>query len=223
MNQRCLISLMAEWPQAGANLRSTIPGPVGAVEILVERPKSGGHGMMLICHPHPQFGGTLDNKVVYSLARSALAVGLTAVRFNFRGVGQSEGSYDQGHGEKADAEAVLAYAREHNQGPLLLAGFSFGSSIALRLSQEVQAAGLVCIAPPLSYFDGESPPSPHCPWLLVHGDQDDVVDCEDTLGRLSEWPRQPDIRIIQGAGHFFHGQLTDLRQQVEPFLSARAC
>lgn len=212
---------MAEWPQPKGSLRTSIEGPAGALEILVERPENSA-GLMLICHPHPRFGGTLDNKVVYSLARSALATGLTAVRFNFRGVGKSEGVYDEGRGELEDAETVLAYARAQQTGALLLSGFSFGSAVALRLAQRVAADGMISIAPPLSYFDGEAPPLPDCPWLVVHGDEDDVVAWQDTLARIETWSARPQIEIIQGAGHFFHGQLTDLRQRVEPFLRARA-
>lgn len=213
---------MADWPNPGAALRTTIDGQAGALEILVECPKGESLGLMLICHPHPQFGGTMDNKVVYSLARSALAVGLTAVRFNFRGIGKSQGAYDDGRGELEDADTVLAHARTQQGGSLLLSGFSFGSAIALRLAQRVRVDGMVSIAPPLRYFDGEPPPVPDCPWLVVHGDEDDVVDCQETLQCLRSWPAEPRIEIVQGAGHFFHGQLTDLRQRVEPFLSARA-
>lgn len=209
---------MDNWPEAGKQLRTLIPGPAGNLEILVEQPKQTSRGLMLICHPHPQFGGTMDNKVVYSLARSALGNDMTAVRFNFRGVGKSEGHHDEGVGELEDAASVLAMAREYSPGKLVLGGFSFGSAIALRLSERVIPDAILSIAPPMRYFSQDSVPRPACPWLIVHGDEDDVVECDETLDSLRDWSLQPKIEIIHGAGHFFHGQLTELRQKVDVFL-----
>lgn len=210
---------MAEWPEPGASTVASIDGPSGKLECKAEVPGETSRGLMLICHPHPQFGGTMDNKVVYSLARSAIATGFTALRFNFRGVGQSDGSFADGIGELADAAAVLSWGRQHQTGSIVLAGFSFGAAIALRLAQQVDTDRIVSIAPPLRYFDNETLPQPQCPWLVVHGDEDDVVDCDETLSRLQTLSAKPQIEVMPGAGHFFHGRLTELRQIVESFLA----
>ncbi len=122
---------MADWPGEDSSVRTAWQGPEGNVECLIERPNGRSKGIMLICHPHPQFGGTMDNKVVYSLSRSGLANGWTTVRFNFRGVGKSEGSYGEGIGELEDAEFVLNKALSHQPGLVMLAGFSFGTAVVL--------------------------------------------------------------------------------------------
>lgn len=209
---------MADWPKPGQSARLMLDGPAGGIECRVEMPTEPARGVAVICHPHPQFGGTMDNKVVYTLSRAALAGRWVAVRFNFRGVGTSKGGFADGIGELEDARAVAEWACQQQAGPLALAGFSFGAAIALRLSVQMETDRLVTIAPPLRYFEKETLPVPECPWLVVHGDQDDVVDCSQTLAQLEGISRQPQVQVMEGAGHFFHGRLTELRELVDPFL-----
>ncbi len=216
---------MAEWPEPGGQRGLMLEGPAGMLEVLAETPQSDARGLLLVCHPHPRFGGTMNNKVVHTLARAGLSADWAVLRFNFRGVGRSEGSFADGKGELADAAAVLDWGRQRAPGALALAGFSFGAAIALLLSEQVSPDRLVTIAPPLRYFSElewgrETLPQPDCPWLVVHGDEDDVVDCQDTLQRLQESEKQPQVEVMAGAGHFFHGRLTELRQIVEPFLAS---
>lgn len=210
---------MVNWPDIGELNRTCFPGPAGQVECLIEMPDESPKGIMLICHPHPQFGGTMDNKVVYSLARSGVSAGWTSLRFNYRGVGKSAGAYDDGVGELEDAVSVLLTALSYQPGRIILAGFSFGAALALRLSGRINAERVISVAPPLGYFENETLPEPECPWLVIHGDQDEVVSCADTLSRLEALQRKPEIQILEGAGHFFHGRLTDLRNIVDTFLA----
>ena len=210
--------------QAGQSTRLTLKGPAGDLEAWLETPAEFAQpdGMALICHPHPQFGGSMTNKVVHSLARSALGTGLAAVRFNFRGVGGSEGEYADGLGETEDALAVLAWMRaQQPEAQIVLAGFSFGAAVALRVSAQQPAAQLVTIAPPLKYFEGTSIPVPLSPWLVVHGDADDVVDCAETQASFEAAGLTPEHHVLAEAGHFFHGRLHDLRDIVTPCLKQR--
>lgn len=212
---------MIEWPGPDEETRGTVEGPAGALEVVVETPAADAYAAAVICHPHPRYGGTLDNKVVFTLARAARNAGLAAVRFNFRGVGASAGVYDEGRGELDDCRAVLDWAAAHAsvEGPVL-AGFSFGAAIALRAAAEVPARGLATIALPVDYFD--ELPRPTCPWLAVHGDADDVADCGTAKRRLEALDSPPEIEILAGAGHFFHGRLSDLRAAVTPRFTAWA-
>lgn len=204
---------MLEWPDAGGEDRGLIDGPAGTLEVDVSLPEHGPRGAAVICHPHPQYGGSLDNKVVFTLARAARESGLAAVRFNFRGVGKSEGAYDEGAGELDDARAVIEWAGAAARG-LVLAGFSFGAAIALRAAGGRDVRGLATVALPVRYFD--ELPRPDCPWLAVHGDADDVADCAEAVRRLEALTPAPEIEVLAGAGHFFHGRLSDLREAVAP-------
>lgn len=199
----------------------TLQGPTGKLQAQLETPAEYAQplGIALVCHPHPQFGGTMTNKVVHVLSRSALGAGLAALRFNYRGVGDSEGTYDEGIGETEDALSLFAWLRQQQPtAAMVVAGFSFGAAVALRVAARESVVQLVTIAPPLNYFDNETIPVPDCPWLVVHGDADEVVDCAQTRERLDEARLEPDYHVIHGAGHFFHGRLPDLRDTVEPTL-----
>ncbi len=159
----------------------------------------------------------MDNKVVYTLARSFLNLGCVAIRFNFRGVGDSEGSYAEGVGETEDALAVAAWARR--QWPelrLYLGGFSFGALVALRVTPQLPADGLVTVAPPVAGIAGGID-QPRCPWLVVQGDKDEVVDADEVVAWLNSLEPGPDLRIMSGAEHFFHGRLSELRNHVVEF------
>lgn len=201
---------------------SPVAGPVGTLDVWVEVPESTPVGVAVICHPHPLHGGSMDNKVLWSLAGAAQECGQVAVRFNFRGVGGSEGRYDEGVGETEDARAVLAWAQQRwPRLPVVLMGFSFGAAVALRLAADVPVQALVTVAPPLSYFDEAAMPQPDCPWLLLHGDADEVVPWADTQQRLDRIAAAPDVQCFPGVGHFFHGQLPGLRNCVARWLQGR--
>jgi uncharacterized protein len=192
--------------------RKTITGPAGAIECAIDEPNSLPRGVAVVCHPHPQFGGTLDNKVVQTLARAFVQLGYTSVRFNFRGVAASAGAWDEGRGEIDDALAVLDAHRSSDQ-VLILAGFSFGgyvaSQAAARLPTHQAAQRLVLVGPAVQNFTVASVPADT---LVVHGEVDDVV----PLSAVFDWarPQNLPITVLPGAGHFFHGQLAVLKQIV---------
>lgn len=205
------------WPHPGSSERLAIEGPAGALELLVSAPAHAvePQGVGIVCHPHPMHGGTLDNKVAYMLARSCNEAGLTAVRFNFRGVGASAGAFDEGRGESEDLLAVVQWCREQwPDARLVLLGFSFGAYVALHNIAEVKPVQLVTVAPPLRYFAEGEVPVPPCPWLVIQGDADDVVDSQEVRERLQGLDPAPQVRVLAGVGHFFHGHLTDLREIV---------
>ncbi len=206
--------------EPGASHKGLIQGPAGALEYRLEMPAGAPRALAVICHPHPLYQGTMDNKVVYTLSRAALAVGGVALRFQFRGVGGSEGPHDHGRGETQDTAWFLQRLQEAwPELPSVLLGFSFGSYMALQVAAEQQVAGLVAIAPPLAYAGAAVSPEPLCPWLVVHGDADDVVPYAETMDRIAKMSRTPELVTVSGVGHFFHGRLGELRDAVEPWLS----
>lgn len=190
-------------------VRTTIAGPAGAIECAIDAPAGAVHGVAVVCHPHPQHGGTMDNKVAQTLARAFVQTGHRSVRFNFRGVGASQGAWDEGRGEVEDALAVIAAHRDPAL-PLLLAGFSFGGFVAAeaarRLPEGGQAQRLVLVAP--STQRQQVPPVP-ADTVVVHGEADEVVPLSATF----DWARPQALPVIvfPGVGHFFHGQLGPLR------------
>ncbi len=183
--------------------RFFIDGPAGRLEAAVTPSDQAPRGIALVAHPHPLFGGTMDNKVVQTLAKTFARLGLTAFRVNFRGAGESAGEFDEGIGETADMLALAAHARrEAGDLPVLLAGFSFGAFVQTRVRRELDAARLVLVAPAVKRFDvGAVPPDT----LVVHGEQDEVVPLADAL----DWARPQGLPlvVVPGVGHFFHGQL----------------
>ena len=200
-----------------------IAGPAGAIEARVEDPLPAGatrRVVGVVCHPHPLFGGTMQNKVVHTVARAMQEAGAATVRFNFRGVGASEGEHDRGVGELADALAVTEWTRRHfDCDALWLGGFSFGAATALQAaSRGARPAKLVTIAPPVGRIITEPVPRPDCPWLIVQGDQDELID----IAAVRTWARsfapEPELTVIAGAEHFFHGKLGELRSGVLAFL-----
>ncbi|MCH7820611.1 MAG: alpha/beta hydrolase [Proteobacteria bacterium] len=197
-----------------------IEGPAGRLESTVESPADSlPVGVVVVCHPHPQHGGTMHNKVVHTLARSFVRMGFAALRFNFRGTEASEGCYDNGNGELDDALAAIEWmcAKYSNQ-PLWLAGFSFGAAIAVRAAIAVQVTGLVSVAPAVDRFGKGLAGQPRCPWLVIQGDKDEVVDVDLTVEWLDSLEPGPELLIMSGAGHFFHGKLVDLRSSVTEFV-----
>jgi len=197
-----------------------IDGPAGDLEALLESPVDAGPaGCAVVCHPHPVHGGTMTNKVTHTLARSFVGVGFTALRFNFRGVGRSDGVFDEGVGEVDDVLSAITWMRNTAPGlPLWLAGFSFGAAMAIRAAVKAGPDGLISIAPAVSRFAVDFERQPDCPWLILQGDEDELVDIEDTLAWVNELDPGPEIEVFPGTEHFFHGRLVQLREAVEAFV-----
>jgi uncharacterized protein len=198
-----------------------IDGPTGRLEAILERPPEGEVlGSVVVCHPHPQHGGTMHNKVAHTLARAFLNLGFAALRFNFRGTEHSEGTYDNGDGEMDDAVAAMDWVRAHESAePLWLAGFSFGAAIAVKVAAMHDVDGLVSVAPAISRFATGLDTQPACPWLIVQGDQDELVDIEETVAWVDGLEPGPELLIIPEGEHFFHGRLVELREAVSEFVS----
>ena len=203
--------------------RRAVPGPAGSIECAIDRPATTPRGLALVCHPHPQFGGTMDNKVVQTLARACAQSGYLSVRFNFRGIGASEGTWDEGRGEIDDAAAVLSAHRAPGaEGqPVVLAGFSFGAYVTSQLARrlvtegpEHAAARIVLIGPAVVNFEVAAVPTGT---LVIHGEADEVV----PLAAAMDWarPQSQPVVVIPGVGHFFHGQLPLLRALVTQYLA----
>ncbi len=197
--------------------RFQLAGPAGIIEALRDEPADGQprRGTAVIAHPHPLFGGTMDNKVVQTLARAFVQEGWTALRFNFRGVGASQGQHDEGRGELDDLLALIA--AEAPDGPLALAGFSFGSFVASRAAQALwssrEVQKIVLVGTAASRFDVATLPlEAHERMLVVHGEQDDTV----PLASVMDWarPQSLPVTVVPGGGHFFHGQLPLLKSLV---------
>jgi uncharacterized protein len=197
--------------------RFRLAGPAGTIEILRDEPAAGqaARGAAVIAHPHPLFGGTMDNKVVQTLARAFVQSGWVALRFNFRGVGASEGVHDEGRGETQDMLALVA--DQAGDGPLALAGFSFGSFVATRAVEALWGTRaiekIVLVGTAASRFEvAKLPDEAHDRTLVVHGEQDDTV----PLASVMDWarPQSLPVTVVPGGGHFFHGQLPLLKSLV---------
>jgi alpha/beta superfamily hydrolase len=203
-------------------LRTTLAGPAGAIEALIEEPHGGEPSSFgVICHPHPLFGGTLQNKVVHTLARSFQELGAPTIRFNFRGVGGSEGSFADGIGETEDALAVIAAGRRRWPGAALwLGGFSFGGAVAFRAAARAGAKLLVTVAPAVRLIDVSDSKVPDCPWLIVQGAVDELVDPALVQQWAAALDPAPTVKMLADVGHFFHGRLRELTTLVVDFARA---
>ena len=192
------------------NERVHIDGPAGQLEAVISDPGENRRGYAVVAHPHPLYGGTLENKVVQTLAKAFHALGYAAIRFNFRGVGESDGVFDEGRGELEDLLAVESHAQERfGQIDRVLAGFSFGSFVAAAAAEQLKPRHLVLIAPAVGRFPvGQVPRET----LVVHGEEDDVVLLKDVF----DWARPQHLPVVvfPGAGHFFHGALVGLQEVV---------
>jgi alpha/beta superfamily hydrolase len=198
----------------------TLAGPAGALEALTLCPAHGAAvATAVILHPHPLHGGTMQNKVVHTLARAFAELGVASVRFNFRGVGASAGRFAHGEGETDDALAVLEWVRAQRSGsPIWLAGFSFGAYVALRAAVPAQVSGLITVAPAVHLYDFSKLILPHCPWLLIQGEADEVVPVEAVRDWLADSTPSPQALFLPDTGHFFHGRLNDLKTALRDFV-----
>lgn len=193
-----------------------IAGSAGAIEVATA-PAGGGSGnaragIAVICHPHPLHGGTMHNKVVTIAERALRELGLDSVRFNFRGIGQSQGTFDEGVGESDDLARVVDWVRRvRPEDALWLAGFSFGSYVALRNAGALDADALITIAPPVGRWDFESITLPECPWLVVQGEDDEIVDPQAVFDWIDGLAEPPQLVRMPETSHFFHRRLMDLR------------
>ena len=205
---------------AAADQPLSIPGPAGRIEAAYDLPEPGTVEqpvLAIVCHPLPTEGGSMHNKVVTMVARALRESGVATLRFNFRGVGQSEGAFDDGRGELDDLRAVATWARANHPGKALwLAGFSFGSWVALRGAAGLGATALISIAPPVQRgWDFADIELPAIPWLVVQGEADEVVDAAAVFAWLASLPRQPQLVKMPDTSHFFHRKLIDLRGAVK--------
>lgn len=185
-----------------------IPAPGGRMEVVIDDPGEQRKGLMLIAHPHPLQGGSLDNKVVHTLARAATDDGFVAVRPNFRGVGMSEGKYDHGIGEVEDMLAIMDFVSRNYPGlRWCLAGFSFGGYVQHQVARRIDSQCVLLVAPAVNlYAFGAPVPGTR----IIHGDEDEIVPFAD----VQSWADQHHVplAVIPGAGHFFHGKLAELKE-----------
>lgn len=197
----------------------SVSGPAGQLEGLVHMPDDIPCAIAVVAHPLPTMGGTMENKVAVMLAKTFTELGCVSLRFNFRGVGSSEGAFSGGDGEEQDMIAVVQYAQEQfgEELPLLLSGFSFGGYIAARVAQHLKPQHLVLAAPAVGHF---AMPVVAPDTLVIHGEHDDVVPLSDAM----DWARPLHLPIIvlPQAEHFFHGRLTQLRDIVKRHFTGAA-
>jgi alpha/beta superfamily hydrolase len=206
------------FPGRGSAQTVHIAGEAGAIETLIEEPAGAPRGIALVAHPHPLFGGTFDNKVVQTLARTFNELGYVAVRPNFRGVGASQGEHDKGQGETTDMLGVLQHVRQHYGNlPVVLAGFSFGAYVQTRVAAQLAAAGtpaerIVLVAPAVGRVTADrsyDPAAVPADTIIIHGDQDGTV----PLANVQEWAgrQQLPVLVVEGSDHFFHRRLGDIK------------
>jgi alpha/beta superfamily hydrolase len=189
-----------------------MPGPAGLLETSVQILPDSTDYIGVICHPHPLYGGTMNNKVVTTLARTFKDLNMDCIRFNYRGVGQSEGKYDHGNGETDDALFLIEWVRQqYPHKKIWLAGFSFGAYVSLRASVQTPVRQLISIAPAVNHADF-SGLHPHCPWLVVIAEKDAVVPAIDIRQWVNTLQPAPEVLSFSDASHFFDGQLISLRE-----------
>ena len=196
---------------SGALERVLIDGAAGKIETVVDRPSQAARGAALVAHPHPLYGGTLDNKVVQTLAKTFFELGYIALRPNFRGVGASEGEHDEGVGETEDMLRVVAYAKEtFGELPLILAGFSFGAAVQTQVARRVTPHRVVLVGVAVGRFPSESVPPDT---IVIHGERDETV----PLAKVLDWarPQELPVVVIPGADHFFHLRLSVIKNIVK--------
>lgn len=201
-----------------------LTGPVGRLDCLSDVPEPGTerNATAVLCHPHPRNGGTMRNKVVTIMERALREMGLATVRFNFRGVGESEGEYDGGVGETEDLKAIVEWVlRVRPDTELWLGGFSFGAYVTVRAAQDLPVRQLITIAPPVERYGFRDCVPPNCPWLVVQGDEDDVISPAAVTDWINSLDQKPDLVMMEGTGHFFHRRMMDLRGLIKNHVQSR--
>lgn len=206
---------LEEAPCSGENF--LIQGPIGVLEALLVQPEDfvEGNPIAVVCHPHPLHGGTMANKVVHIVADALNKIGVTTLRFNFRGVGHSAGRYDNGNGEVDDLLAAVEWLKErYPDSPLWLAGFSFGSFVAFSAHQQAGAQRLLLIAPPVGRFPFDPDQCVDIPWMVIQGGKDDVVSPAEVSQWVHRCHNKPHYEWMADADHFFHGKINRVRETV---------
>lgn len=194
-----------------------ITGLAGDMEVVITRPKelTESTPIVVISHPHPLYGGSMTNKVVHILAKSFTELSAITVRFNFRGVGKSEGEFDHGVGEAEDLQfLVKELAQWQPQSPIWLAGFSFGAYVTTRAQHKIKPEKLLLVAPPVSMYEFDDLAEINIPWVVVQGGQDEVIDASAVKKWVSERPNPPQLIWMEDAGHFFHGKLNEVKESL---------
>lgn len=194
--------------------RQFIDGPSGQLEIMTLAPAQAKNTVAIICHPHPLYQGTMNNKVVYTIAKAFDDLGVKTVRFNYRGVGKSDGKYGNGVGESEDLQAVIKQAKlVLPADDIILAGFSFGTFVAANVANQLsEIKGLLTVAPSVEHFDFSTMTSIACPWLIVQGENDEVVSPQAVYDFAKQNEGRAELVKIKDCSHFFHGRLTVLRR-----------
>jgi alpha/beta superfamily hydrolase len=203
-------------PFSPQETRVLLPGAVGQLEAIVRGPDTRPTIIGIVCHPHPLQGGTFNNKVVTTIARTWFKQGLGVIRFNFRGVGASEGHYAKGVGETDDLLAVIDCVQAaYPDSEIWLGGFSFGSYVVLRAAQQRAVGRLVTVAPPVGNFDFNVIKRIACPWLVIQGDSDEIISAQEVYAWLQQFSPPPHVIRFPQTGHFFHGKLGELQSALE--------
>jgi uncharacterized protein len=202
--------------------RLSIAGPTGNLEGILETPPDvDAARVAIVCHPHPVYGGTMTNKVVHMLAKTFNDLGVRTIRFNYRGVGASVGAYDEGRGETLDTLAVVRWANlRWPDAKIWLGGFSFGGAVALRTAAQIHPARLVTVAPAIQRVDVTRVKLRNCPWLIVQGDNDELVNAQEVQAWAESLDPPPQFALLSGVDHFFHGRLNELRDVVTRWVEA---
>lgn len=194
-----------------------IKGKAGEIETVIIRPDAFTETtpIVVISHPHPLYGGSMTNKVVHIIAKSFTELDAITVRFNFRGVGKSEGEFDHGIGEAEDLQALVAELKQwHPQAPIWLAGFSFGAYVTTRAQAAIKAEKLLLVAPPVTMYSFDELDEITVPWVVIQGGEDEVIEALAVKNWVSKRPNQPQFIWMEAAGHFFHGKLNDIKDSL---------
>ncbi len=216
MNSTELPTDPVSFPDVAASF--TLAGPVGKLDAITDlaEPAIARRGVAVICHPLTTEGGTMHNKVVTMIERALRESGLDTVRFNFREAGNSEGVYDKGVGERDDLAAVVAWVRQvRPTDSLWLGGFSFGSFVSIAQAVPLKADALISIAPPVGRWAFDAIALPSCPWLIVQGEADEVVEPEGVFDWVDSLEHKPELVRMPDTSHFFHRRLMDLRGAIK--------